>query len=90
MIDSVKLYSSLVELCNTNENVLQQVLDEYVSSLNDTELRTLEKFIVMHDSTLDLFCQHEDENYADEYAMELERKAAELEITVDYYMMEFV
>jgi hypothetical protein len=28
--------------------------------------------------------------YADEYAMELERKAAELEITVDYYMMEFV
>jgi hypothetical protein len=28
--------------------------------------------------------------YADEYAMEIERKCAELEITVDYYMMEFV
>lgn len=40
----------------------------------------------MNESTLDSFCQHED----DEYAMELERKAAELEITVDYYMMEFV
>ncbi len=44
----------------------------------------------MNESTLDLFSQHEDEMYADEYAMELERKAAELEITVDYYMMEFV
>jgi hypothetical protein len=90
MIDSVKLHSTLFQICNTDENVLQQVLDEYVSSLNDTELRTLERFIVMHDSTLDLFCQHEDENYADEYAMELERKAAELEVTVDYYVMEFI
>ena len=44
----------------------------------------------MHESTLDLFCEHDDETIADEYAMELERKAAELEITVDYYMMEFV
>ena len=43
----------------------------------------------MNDSTLDLFWQHEDENYADEYAMEIERKCAELEITIDYYMMEF-
>jgi hypothetical protein len=43
----------------------------------------------MHESTLDLFCQH-DEVIADEYAMELEQKAAELEITVDYYMMEFM
>jgi hypothetical protein len=44
----------------------------------------------MHNSTLDLFCDHEDETIADEYAMEIERKAAELEVTVDYYMMEFV
>jgi len=44
----------------------------------------------MHDSTLDLFCDHEDEIIADEYAMEIERKAAEPEVTVDYYMMEFV
>ena len=44
----------------------------------------------MHESTLDLFSDHEDEVIADEYAMEIERKAAELEITVDYYMMEFV
>lgn len=90
MTDSVELYSSLFQICNTDENVLQQVLDEYVSSLNDNELKTLERFIVMHDSTLDLFCQHEDDCYADEYVVELERKAAELEITVDYYMMEFI
>lgn len=90
MTDSVTLYSALVELCKEDEDVLKQVLDEYVSSMNDNELKHLEKFIVMHDSTLDLFCQHEDDCYADEYAMELERKAAELEVTVDYYMMEFV
>ena len=44
----------------------------------------------MNDSTLDLFCSHEDDCYADEYAMEMETKAAELEVTVDYYMMEFM
>jgi hypothetical protein len=44
----------------------------------------------MHDSTLDLFCEHEDETIADEYAMEIEMKAAMLEVTVDYYMMEFM
>jgi len=44
----------------------------------------------MHDSTLDLFCQHEDESIAEEFAMEIEMKAAMLEVTVDYYMMEFM
>jgi hypothetical protein len=44
----------------------------------------------MHDSTLDLFCQHEDETIAEEFAMEIEMKAAVLEVTVDYYMMEFM
>jgi len=44
----------------------------------------------MHDSTLDLFCKHESAEYADEYALEIERKAAELEVTVDYYMAEFM
>jgi hypothetical protein len=43
----------------------------------------------MHQSTLDLFCDHIDTQLADEYAMELEAKAAELEVTVDYYMAEF-
>jgi hypothetical protein len=37
----------------------------------------------MHDSTLDLFCEHESDEYADEYAKELE-------VTVDYYMAEFM
>jgi hypothetical protein len=44
----------------------------------------------MHKSTLDLFCEHADAQIADEYAMELEAKAAELEITVDYYIAEFL
>lgn len=44
----------------------------------------------MHDSTLDLFCQDADETIADEYAKEIELKAAELEVTVDYYMQEFL
>ena len=45
---------------------------------------------MMHDSTLDLFCNSDDEIFADEYAQELEKKANSLEITVDYYLMEFV
>jgi hypothetical protein len=52
--------------------------------------RTLFDQRKMHDSTLDLFCEHEDEMYADEFTRELEMKAAELEVTVDYYLMEFV
>lgn len=53
-------------------------------------LETLFNQRKMHDSTLDLFCEHESENCADEYAQEIELKAAELEVTVDYYMMEFM
>jgi len=40
----------------------------------------------MTESSLDLFCDHID----DEYDMDLETKAAELEITVDYYIAEFL
>jgi len=36
----------------------------------------------MHDSTLELFCDHA--------AMQTERRAEELEITVDYYIEEFL
>ena len=50
----------------------------------------IQKMIKMFDSTLDLFCQHDDAEYADEFAMELEEKAAALEITVDYLLMEFM
>lgn len=47
--------------------------------------------LIMNDSTLDLFCDHgDDERCADEFAMEIEMKAAVLEITTDYYMMEFM
>jgi hypothetical protein len=44
----------------------------------------------MNESTLDLFCQHENDEFADEHAMEMEQKAAELEITVDYLIQEFM
>ena len=44
----------------------------------------------MHESTLDLFCEHEDTKYADEYAKEIEMLAAKNEVTVDYYMAEFI
>jgi len=53
-------------------------------------LQTIFQQYKMHESTLDLFCGDESEEYADEYAKELEQKAAELEITVDYYIAEFL
>lgn len=43
----------------------------------------------MNKSTLDLFCDHED-NREQDLDLEIERLAAELEITVDYYMAEFM
>lgn len=46
MTDSVELYSTLFQICKEDVDVLSQVLDEYVSSLNDKELTTLEDFIV--------------------------------------------
>jgi len=36
----------------------------------------------MHESSLELFCEHA--------AMEAERRAAELEVTVEYYIEEFL
>ena len=45
----------------------------------------------MHKSTLDLFCNHEDERNEIDAAFDeaLEERAAALEITVDYYLAEF-
>ncbi len=53
-------------------------------------IQLIRKVNTMHDSTLDLFCDHDSDEFADEYAMEIERKAAELEVTVDYYIAEFL
>jgi len=53
-------------------------------------IQLINKVTTMHESTLDLFCNHDSDEFADEYAMEIERKAAELEVTVDYYMAEFM
>lgn len=49
----------------------------------------------MHESTLDLFCGDSltdeiDTQMAEEFASELEAKAAHFEVTVDYYMQEFM
>ena len=46
MIDSVTLHSTLFELCKENDELLNQILDEYVSSLNGDELNQLEDFLV--------------------------------------------
>ena len=47
---------------------------------------------IMHESTLNLFCDHEDQkNEIDNaFDMALEELAAELEVTVDYFMEEFL
>jgi len=44
----------------------------------------------MYESTLDLFCNEDDDKFAEEFWLEIERKSAELEVTVDYFMMEFM
>lgn len=53
-------------------------------------IQLIKKVNTMHESTLDLFCNDNSDEIADEYALEIERKAAELEVTVDYYLAEFV
>ena len=64
---------------------------------NDSYLTKLAKlpFNSMHESTLDLFCGDTnsdavDAQMAEEFASEIEQKAAHLEVTVDYYMQEFM
>ena len=42
----------------------------------------------MHESTLDLFCN--DDNIDAAFIESLETEAAKLEVTVDYYMEEFL
>jgi hypothetical protein len=46
----------------------------------------------MNKSTLDLFCDHENQrNEIDEaFDMALEEEASKLEVTVDYYIEEFL
>ena len=65
---------------------------------SDSYLTKLVKlpFNSMHESTLDLFCgdtnltEDSEEQMAAEFASEIEQKAAHLEVTVDYYMQEFM
>ena len=38
----------------------------------------------------DAICNEDDDKFAEEFWLEIERKAAELEVTVDYFMMEFM
>ena len=62
---------------------------------SDSYLTKLVKlpFDSMHESTLDLFCgdtNSDDAKLAEEFASEIEQKAAHFEVTVDYYMQEFM
>jgi hypothetical protein len=45
----------------------------------------------MHESTLDLFCQHqsEEESIDEFFVRAIEEDAAKYEVTVDYYLEEF-
>jgi hypothetical protein len=65
---------------------LIRIINSYKISETSKTLTT------MHESTLDLFCDHEDQkNEIDNaFDMALEELAAEQEVTVDYYMMEFL
>jgi hypothetical protein len=44
----------------------------------------------MNNRILDLFCENEDERYADEYAMWIEELASKYEVTCDYIIQEFI
>lgn len=46
----------------------------------------------MNESTMDLFCEHEDErsSISKAFIETIEILAAEAEVTVDYYIMEFM
>ncbi len=44
----------------------------------------------MTDSTLDLFCQHEDAMEADKFASYVEELASKYEVTCDYIIQEFI
>lgn len=46
----------------------------------------------MHESTLDLFCNHDNEDLGidDLFTIAIEEEAAKLQITVDYYIQEFL
>jgi|TARA_E500000318_G_C3503787_1_gene189421 hypothetical protein len=44
----------------------------------------------MNNSTLDLFTQHNEEDNDNDEMNSIEEIASQLEVTVDYYMMEFM
>jgi hypothetical protein len=44
----------------------------------------------MHNSTLDLFCDHADANEADNFASYVEELASKYEVTCDYIIQEFI
>ncbi len=44
----------------------------------------------MHDSTLDLFCEHQEQQDADEFATYVEELSSKYEVTCDYIIQEFI
>lgn len=55
------------------QKCLKRIITKQINTMNEENC--------LSESTLDLFCQYDED---------VERKAAELEITVDYYLAEFV
>ena len=61
-------------------------LSEYIHTLGGPLIKQH-----MHESTLNLFCDHCDDLDIDNaFMLAMEEEAAKLEITVDYYMEEFM
>jgi len=62
-----------------------------VGASNLSTIATSYSNTIMHESTLDLFCNHDDGQSEIDAAFDeaLEERAAALEITVDYYLAEF-
>ena len=53
-------------------------------------LKTSSDLKLMNNSTLDLFTQHNEEDSDNDEMNSIEEIASLLEVTVDYYMMEFM
>jgi len=68
------------------QKILKYWLGEILGAL---KVRLLCMVNQMTDETIDLFIQHEDE-MANQFWEEVEQKAAHYEVTVDYYLAEFM
>jgi len=85
----VDLISLIYINCMIASTQSKQHSDSYLTKLVKSPFNS------MHETTLDLFCgddnsDEENHMFAEEFAASLEERAAFYEVTVDYYMEEFL